>query len=387
MASIKLQGDNSGTLTIEAPSDAGNNTITLPATTQTLATQNALGVRNLIINGDMRIDQRNAGSAVSFGYIVDRFVATGNGFDEVVRSYQQVSDAPNDFDYSCKLTVTTAETAFTDNEHIGFAQRIEGQNVAHLQWGTSNAKTVTLSFWVKSSLTGTFSGMFQNSARDRSYPFEYTISSANTWEYKTVTVSGDTTGTWLKDNGIGIRVNFNHGCGPDRKGTANTWAGADYRASSTQTVELCENLNATWQITGVQLEVGDTATPFEHRPYDMELARCQRYYEHNYNIGQTPGSVSTYPSGMGAWLNGLGTHSGQKGFQSDYKVTKRATPSVTFYDTAGNSARVSTLNSGGTTTTNQSIAIVMSGTSSILGVAGDGSHTGVHYFWVADSEL
>ena len=236
--------------------------------------------RNLIINGDMRIDQRNAGSAVSFGYIVDRFIATGTGsLDEVVRSYQQVSDAPNGFDYSSKLTITTAETAFTDTEHIGLAQRIEGQNVAHLQWGTANAKTVTLSFWVKSSLTGTFSGVFQNSARDRSYPFEYTISSADTWEYKTVTISGDTTGTWLKDNGIGIRVNFNHGCGPDRKGTVDTWAGADYRASSTQTVELGENLNATWQITGLQLEVGEGASDFEFLPYDVQLQRCQRYYQ------------------------------------------------------------------------------------------------------------
>ena len=372
MASIKLQGDNSGTLTIEAPSDAGNNTITLPATTQTLATQNALGVRNLIINGDMRIDQRNAGSAVSFGYIVDRFVATGNGFDEVVRSYQQVSDAPNDFDYSCKLTVTTAETAFTDNEHIGFAQRIEGQNVAHLQWGTSNAKTVTLSFWVKSSLTGTFSGMFQNSARDRSYPFEYTISSANTWEYKTVTVSGDTTGTWLKDNGIGIRVNFNHGCGPDRKGTANTWAGADYRASSTQTVELCENLNATWQITGVQLEVGDTATPFEHRPYDMELARCQRYYQK---------IIDRDTDGTGRmWLwNISGGNLWRRGYIV-YTTTMRATPTATLDATAGGGGTFVTTPSFGNSS-EKSGAIIAD-----LTTAGDGYYAFVDNLYL-DAEL
>lgn len=283
--------------------------------------------RNLIINGDMRIDQRNAGSAVSSGMTLDRFIATGNGFDEVVRSYQQVSDAPDDFDYSCKLTVTTAETAFTDNEHIGFAQRIEGQNIAHLQWGTANAKTVTLSFWVKSSLTGTFSGMFQNSARDRSYPFEYTISSANTWEYKTVTVSGDTTGTWLKDNGIGIRVNFNHGCGPDRKGTANTWANADYRASSTQTVELCENLNATWQITGLQLEVGEGASDFEHLPYDVQLQRCQRYYQY------IDAGVNAYSS------------TGIIGFPLN--TCMRATPTLTL-SYSGTANRVYRIDTGGT---------------------------------------
>ena len=350
------------------------------------------GRKNLIINGDMRIAQRGTSSSSysTSGYpTIDRFQVNVSALG--VYTVSQNTDVPTGqgFVSSLKMLCTTADASPASTDYLTIVQKIEAQNLQHLKFGTSNAESLTLSFWVKSNKTGTYVLMMYIPDSGRLLSKTYTIDSADTWEKKTITVDGDTTGSINNDNGDGINLYWHLADGSNRtSGTPNTDWGA-YSTSNEaagQTVNLSDATSNYFNITGVQLEVG-TATPFEHRPYDMELARCQRYYEHNYNIGQTPGSVSTYPGGMGAWLNGFGTHSGQKGFQSDYKVTKRATPSVTFYDTDGNSAKASTLNAGGTTTTNQPIAIVMTGTSSILGTAGDGSHTGVHYFWVADSEL
>jgi hypothetical protein len=235
------------------------------------------GFRNRIINGDMRIDQRNAGAAVTANasYPVDRFLvanATDGAF-----SAQQDSSAPTGFVNSVKVTTTTADATLTTTQNIQFTHRIEGTNIADLGWGTANAKIVTLSFWVRSSLIGTFGGALRNSASDRSYPFTYNISVADTWEQKTVTIVGDTTGTWLTTTGIGINVFFGLGAGPDRSGTAGAW-NSNNNVSATGAVSVIGTLNATWYITGVQLEVGSVATPFERRPYGTELALCQRYY-------------------------------------------------------------------------------------------------------------
>jgi len=241
-----------------------------------------LSNRNLIINGDMRIDQRNAGASVSGTtvYPVDRFRA-----DEVtdgVTSCQQVSDAPADFSYSLKVTTTTADASLGADQYCRTRHRIEGYQIADFGWGTADAKSVTLSFWVKSSLTGTFGGALSNSAANRNYGIEYAISSANTWEYKTITIPGDTSGTWLTTNGIGIRLDFGLGVGTDYSvATAGSWTSTSNALTTTTAglVSVIGTLNATWQITGVQLEVGSVATPFEHRSYGDELARCQRYYE------------------------------------------------------------------------------------------------------------
>ena len=233
--------------------------------------------RNRIINGDMRIDQRNAGAAVTAnGYFIDRF-NVGNSTDGAF-SAQQDSSAPTGFVNSLKITTTTADATLTTTQIFILRQFIEGTNCADLEWGTANAKTITLSFWVRSSLTGTFGGALINSSSDRSYPFTYSISVADTWEQKSITIAGDTTGTWLKDTGVGIRVTFGLGVGPDRSGTAGSWAGANYQ-SATGAVSVIGTLNATWYITGVQFEVGSVATPFERRPYGTELALCQRYYQ------------------------------------------------------------------------------------------------------------
>jgi hypothetical protein len=237
---------------------------------------NGVFFRNRIINGDMRIAQRGTAAVTASGdFPVDRlttFVTTTGAF-----SAQQDSDAPAGFVNSTKFTVTTAGTVSSTQAFL-VTQRVEGTNIADLAWGTASARTVTLSFWVRSSLTGTFGGAVSNSAVARSYPFSYTISSANTWEYKTITIPGDTTGTWLTTTGVGIRVIWGLGVGSTLSNTAGAWAAGNFN-SVTGAVDWITNLNATWYVTGVQLESGSVATPFERRPFGTELMLCQRYYQ------------------------------------------------------------------------------------------------------------
>jgi len=313
MASINLQGDTSGSISISAPSVAGSNTLTLPATTQTLATQNALGVRNLIINGDMSIAQRGTSAvtvnANSVFYPVDRFHAVGVASAGVFTA-QQVSDSPDGGDKSLKFTVTTASAS---SGAYRFHYNVEGNHVAHLGFGQSWAKTFTLSFWVKSSVTGTYSGSLRNSAHNRSYVYEYTIDTANTWERKTITITADTTGTWLTDNGSGLKIIW--GLSSTAAGTAGSWQSANYFTSTNQT-EWIATSGATFYITQVQLEVGDTATPFEHRPYDMELARCQRYY-----YKRVSGTLAHFGTGEYYSSSLVRCH-------IDLPITMRATPTL-----------------------------------------------------------
>jgi hypothetical protein len=257
---------------------SGSDGVTFPDSTNQFS-GGAFSFKNRIINGDCRIDQRNAGASVTFNasatqFVVDRF----GGFEDTdgEMTGQQDSSAPAGFVNSVKLTTTTADASLSATQRVIFRQNIEGQNVSDLGWGSANAKTVTLSFWTRSSLTGTHGGAISNNAQDRSYPFTYTISVADTWEYKTITIAGDTTGTWLTTNGIGIRVIFGMGVGSTYSGTAGAWAATRYE-SATGAVSVIGTLNATWYITGVQLEVGSVATPFERRPYGTELVLCQRY--------------------------------------------------------------------------------------------------------------
>ena len=233
--------------------------------------------RNRIINGDMRIDQRNAGASVTPTanptYLVDRWFF---GLQQASKmSFQQSSTAPAGFNNSLLATSLSAYTPLSSDYHY-LGQRVEGYNVADLGWGTADAKTITLSFWVRSSVTGTLSGSLSNSGATRSYPFTYTISSANTWEQKYVTIAGDTAGTWDKTNGRGIVISFSLGSGSTYLGTADAWAGA-YYTGATGSIQPIATSGATFYITGVQLEEGSVATPFEHRQYGQELALCQRY--------------------------------------------------------------------------------------------------------------
>ena len=235
--------------------------------------------RNRIINGAMEIDQRNAGSAntpSNTNYTLDRWQCflSGGGAYTVLQS----NTAPTGFVNSLLVTTATADSSIAAGDYYIITHKIEGTNISDLAWGSASAKTVTLSFWVRSSLTGTFSGALNNSDSNRSYPFSYTISSGNTWEYKTITIAGDTTGTWLTTTGRGITLRLSLGMGSTYSGTANAWAASDLYASSSETAKVIGTLNATWQITGVQLEVGSYATTFERRPYGTELQLCQRYF-------------------------------------------------------------------------------------------------------------
>jgi hypothetical protein len=249
------------------------------------------GFKNRIINGGMVIDQRNAGAAVTVNtgnqtFSVDRWWGQATASSGVF-TLTQSSTVPAGFTKSMLVTVTTADASLASSDVYDISQFIEGFNVADLGWGTASAATVTLSFWVRSSVTGTFGGAFVNSAANRSYPFTYSISAANTWEQKTITVVGDTSGTWVTDSGIGLRVYFGFGLGSTYSGTAGAWAGAFY-ISATGATNLMATNGATFYITGVQLEKGSTATSFDFRPYGTELALCQRYC---YVIGGVAGTA------------------------------------------------------------------------------------------------
>ena len=240
----------------------------------------SFGFKNRIINGAMMIDQRNAGAALTVNsgtdfFAVDRFLAVGTASSGVF-TVQRSSTAPTGFINSLVATVTTADASLAATDQYYVSQIIEGLNVADLAWGTASAATVTLSFWVYSSLTGTFGGAIRNSAQNRSYPFTYTISSANTWDQKTVTIAGDTSGTWLTTNGKGLDITWTLGLGSTYSGTAGAWAAANYKGASGVTNVMATN-GATFYITGVQLEKGSTATSFDVRPYGTELQLCQRY--------------------------------------------------------------------------------------------------------------
>ena len=243
----------------------------------TLGAGNASSFKNRIINGAMVIDQRNAGAAVTLSvekFPIDRFIC--RAMTATDSTSQQSSTVPAGFNKSLLYTVGTgAAPAATDRNTI--VQIIEGNNLSDLGWGAAGAQTITLSFWVRSSLTGTFGGAFANGSVNRSYPFTYTISAANTFEYKTITIAGDTSGTWAKDNSAGMYVWFDMGCGSTYLATAGAWATGDYRGATGDT-KLISTSGATFYITGVQLEVGTVATSFDYRSYGTELALCQRYY-------------------------------------------------------------------------------------------------------------
>jgi hypothetical protein len=244
-------------------------------------------MRNRIINGAMVIDQRNAGASVSIAagggpFTLDRF-RSDNSTDGAV-TVQRVTDAPTGFVNSMKYTVTTADASLASTQYLGLNHFIEGFNIADLMWGTANAKTITISFWVKSSITGNYPVSLDNNAATRYYVGQYSISSADTWEYKTVTIAGDTSGTWDTGNQRGITVRWFLGSGTGLEGTVNSWqSGTRYSFSGAASV--IGTLNATWSITGVQFEVGTQATSFEYRQYTTELQLCQRYL---YKISGAP---------------------------------------------------------------------------------------------------
>ncbi len=290
--------DSSNWVALQAPATVASNvTWTLPAadgtSNQALVT-NGSGTlswatagggndsfKNRIINGDMRIDQRNAGASVTpanEAYTLDRWSAYTNGAG--VYTVQQSSTAPAGFVNSLLCTVTTVDSSVSGSDYYMLQQRIEGLNVSDLGWGTADAKTVTISFWVRSSITGTYTVKLGNSAPDRSYVATYSISSANTWEQKTITIAGDTSGTWLTTNGIGIEIRFALAIGSSfTTSSPNQWLAANVFGSTTASNNWIGTNGATFYITGVQLEVGSGATAFERIDYGRGLMLCYRYFQ------------------------------------------------------------------------------------------------------------
>jgi len=246
-----------------------------------LGAGNASTLKNRIINGAMVIDQRNAGASVSGTsnvYTVDRWAVQNNSGSARFNVQQNGGSVTPPVGFVNYLGVTsTGAYSVASSDVIGIQQFIEGYNIADLNWGTVNAKTVTLSFWVRSSLTGTFGGsLIEGNSASAFYPFTYTISSANTWTQVSITIAGPTIGTWATTNSRGIQVLFDMGVGSTYQGTAGSWTASSYYAPTGATSVVGTN-GATFYITGVQLEVGSSATGFEYRQYGQELALCQRY--------------------------------------------------------------------------------------------------------------
>jgi len=284
------------------------------------------GRRNLIINGDMRIAQRGTSftglTNGSSGYTLDRWSFNENGNPTYELTVSQDTDTPDDFGYSLKVDITTAQSSLAAGDTLRINTSIEAQNLQSLGYGTSSAKQTTLSFWVKGSTTGTYNIWFYSEDGNRTTSKSYTIDTADIWEHKTIVISGDSLGTINNDNGRGIAVEFflaagsNFTSGSDPNGTWEAYSQANVAVGQTN---LAASNSNYWQITGVQLEVGDTATPFEHRSYGEELALCQRYFE---RIG---GDVDYSAIGIGSQRTTTQTY-----FNCYFKQIKRANPSTSF---------------------------------------------------------
>ena len=306
---------------------SGTNGVTFPDSSLQTAAASPYVLKNRIINGAMVIDQRNNGAsvtAVDGQYTVDRFAAGVSQTGKL--TWQQNAGSvtpPVGFTNYLGVTSTSAYSSLS-TDYFFIIHRVEGFNIADLAWGTANAKTVTLSFWVRSSLTGTFGGALRNSATNRGYGFNYTISAANTWEQKTVTITGDTSGTWLTTNGVGIEIDINLGTGSTYSVAAGTWSTGNY-VSATGSQSVVGTNGATLYITGVQLEQNTSATPFERRLYNQDLANCQRYY---YKIGGTDINE--------VMANGVFQSATNAEFLVNMPITMRAAPSASYSGTLSN---------------------------------------------------
>ena len=332
---LKLNTASNGSVTLDAANTASNFTLTVPAQNGTVATTvdvgNFYGFKNRIINGDMGIDQRNAGASLTITtlngqYTLDRWNVNTNQASKV--SVQQSTTVPAGFKNSALITSLSAFSSGS-GDYFGFVQYVEGFNAADFDWGTANAQTVTLSFRVRASITGTYSVAIGNSAGARSYVATFTVNSANTYETKTITIAGDTSGTWLTDSGRGLRMWFDLGSGSSfNQASANAWTASNTLRTS-GSVSLVGTNGATFFLTGVQLEKGSVATSFDYLPYSTELQLCQRYCQ------RTSADASATYVRFGTGLVSFG---GTGDVTFALKVTMRTTPSVTTTGTASNYA-------------------------------------------------
>ena len=378
------------TLAVDAIVDSSNgNTTTINGTTPTA--YNTMG-KNRIINGAMEIDQRNAGAVVSTAsvnpYTVDRWQVVSNPASKFTAQQNAGSVTPPEgFTNYLGITSSSAYSS-ASGDQMYILHNFEGHSVADLGFGTANAKTVTISFKVYSSLTGTFGACLRNYGSTRSYPFTYTISSANTWTSISVTIPGDTSGTWVGASNAGSMILFfNLGSGSTYEGTPGAWASADYRSATGATSVVGTN-GATFYITGVQLEVGSTATEFERRPYGTELALCQRYYQHSYATGTAVGTATS----VGAAHFGGGQNGSTTGYLAGpwilFPVQLRTFPTITVWDIGGNSGVCHRFTYAVGGANSQSYSIAATSDKSIYGYSsGSTNYAGVSIHWRAEAEL
>jgi hypothetical protein len=378
--------DSTGNLILQT---AGTNAVTYDANqnathTGYISAPNTFGYKNRVINGNMNVDQRNAGNSYTVPggnstayYTVDRFAIQSYG-SNVFTAQQNSGNAPASQGFAQCLKITTASAqSIGSTDYYALFHNIEGYNISDLGWGTSGAKTITLSFWVNCSLTGTFSGALKNSDASRSYVFSYTVNSANTWEFKTIVVPGDTAGTWQSGASIGISICLDLGAGSGRKTTAGSWYGSNYYGA-TSSVTLASNASATYYITGVQLEVGSKATPFDMREYGRELIMCQRYFEKSYDQGTAVGSVTDNGQHLTRATAQAGGSFGNNIF---FKVEKRTSPTVTFYRASDGYVSYWSYNtSGGSNSTTFSAVSVASSQCRLNGAATISAFQAVEFY-------
>jgi len=310
----------------------------------------SIGMRNRIVNGDMRIDQFSSGTGVTinssgpgtFGFQTgaDKWKGIGTTAAGAFLMQQASATPPNGYTNYIRATVSTADASPAAGSQYGICSSIEGTYCQDLQFGLVTTQSVTVSFWVRSSLTGAFSGALRNATPNRSYPFSYTINAANTWEYKTVTMQVDQTGTWLTTTGIGVNLVFDLGSGSTGRGTANAWNGNN-NLGVTGAASLIGTNGATLDLTGVQLEPGTVATAFEQRPIGDMLRLCQREYAKSFLQATAPAQNVGINTGAPYGIVGLaGATGGSYIIPIRFPVVMRATPSITLYNPAAANAQI-----------------------------------------------
>jgi hypothetical protein len=345
------------------------------------------GFKNKLINGNMVIDQRNAGASVTptvtNQYTLDRWQAQLS----VTSKYSVQQNAgsitpPVGFTNYLGITSLSAYSVGS-SDYFALRQQIEGYNIADLGWGTANAKTVTLSFWVRSSLTGTFGGYLNDAGDDYCYLFSYSIPTANTWTQISVTIAGPTSGTWNTTNGQGIKLGFGLGTGSTYTSTAGSWQAGVY-VQPTGSVSVVGTSGATFYVTGVQLEVGTTATNFDFRSIGTELQLCQRYYQKSYPYVSLPGATVGNAAIQTSW----GTPgSGICGNAVVFPVSMRTDPTLVIYDTVGNTAAVTVYNFGATPTDNVGLNTANATSSRMMVRIFGVSAAGMAFMYTVSAEL